>query len=65
METERRHEAEAKRLIEAIRKLASSEEASDNFESYLSAHFGAWLEKWANTPEGMAEEFESFANMYE
>ena len=53
----------AKALIEAIKKMASNEECLDNFESYLSHHFDKWYEKYANTPEGLVYEFESFADV--
>ena len=60
---ERRYEKEAAQVAEYIKTLASRPEALDNFECYLSHHFSAWLEKWANTPETMACELREFANM--
>lgn len=53
----------AKALIEAIKKMASNEGCLDNFESYLSHCFDKWYEKYANTPEGLVYEFESFADI--
>ena len=55
----------ARRLCEAIRKLAESPAALDNFESYLSYHFGGWFDKWANYPRGLVDELERFAAMYD
>jgi len=53
----------ARKLCDAIRKFADSPEALDNFESYLSYHFAAWLKRFANNPQAIAGEFEHFANM--
>ena len=61
MENENRQNAE--RLVMAIKRLANNPEALDNFESYLSRHFDKWLATWVTTPEGMASEFEMFAEM--
>jgi len=54
----------ARRFAQAISAMAEDEDALNNFECYLSHHFKAWLEKFANTPEGITEEFETFASMY-
>lgn len=48
---------------EAIQKLASDEDHLNNFISYLTQHFPEWLQKFANTPEGLVSEFREFANM--
>lgn len=58
-----KHEAAAAQFCEAIRTIASKPENLDNLECYLSHHFAAWLEKFANTPEGIASEMREFANM--
>lgn len=63
MKESRPYEKEARIVAEAIRTLAKDEEALDNFEYYLSRHFAAWLEKFANTPCGMASELNSFAHI--
>ncbi len=60
---ERKHEKAAAQFCEYIRILASKPENLENLEYYLSRHFAAWLEKYANTPEGMAAEMREFANM--
>ena len=60
---ERKHEQEAKNFCEAIRIFAEHPERVDNFESYLSFHFKAWLEEYANTPEKIAAEMLHFANI--
>ena len=35
----------------------------DNLEYYLENHFDVWMEKYAHTPEGLAHEMKSFAEM--
>jgi hypothetical protein len=54
---------QAKIFIKAIKTIAQNENNLENFESYLSQHFGAWLKKFANTPEGVAYEVKQFAEM--
>lgn len=56
-------EEEAITMCKAIKKLAENESALFNFECYLSHHFGAWLEQYANTPGNIASEFEHFSNI--
>lgn len=58
----RPYEAEARHVCEAIRQFREHPERLDNFEIYLSHHFGEWLQKWANTPACMAEEFDKFSH---
>lgn len=61
-----RKETQAKAVadfINAIKTIASKPENLDNLESYLSYHFAEWLEKFANTPEGIAAEMREFAEM--
>lgn len=60
---ERQYEEEARQFCAAIKKLAANESALDNFESYLSMHFDIWLTKYANTPEAIVDELESFAKI--
>ena len=50
-------------FIQAIKDLASKPENLENLNSYLSFHFSTWLEKWASTPEGLAEELKMFSTM--
>lgn len=52
-------------FVNAIRALNDSPAALDNLESYLSWCFTEWLEKYANTPEGIANELKNFSEMYE
>lgn len=59
----RKYENEAKVFAEAIRAFAKNEDALDNFECYLSSHFDTWLQKFADTPEGISEELNSFAHI--
>ena len=60
---EKKHEQSAKMLCDAIRAFGQNPEALDNFEAYLSIHFSVWLEKFANTPESIATEFEQFSKI--
>ena len=53
----------AKVFVEAIKTMASKPDNLDNFESYLSYHFDIWMEKWANSPEGLTSEVKHFAEM--
>ena len=50
-------------FTQAIKDLASKSENLENFNSYLCYHFPEWLEMYANTPEGLAEELKMFAEM--
>ena len=50
-------------FTQAIRDLASKPENLENLNSYLCYHFQKWLEMYANTPEGLAEEMKNFATM--
>ena len=50
-------------FTQAIKDLASKPENLETLNSYLCYHFPKWLEKWANTPEGLAEEMKNFANL--
>lgn len=50
-------------FVEAIKRLAENPQNLENLESYLSWHFPEWLERYANTPEKIATEMLSFANM--
>ena len=53
----------AKVFIEAIKTIAEKPDNLDNLEGYLECHFDVWMEKFANTPEGLAYEIKSFAEM--
>ena len=57
------HAKEAADFVNAIKIIANKPENLDNLESYLSYHFAEWLEKFANTPEGIAAEMREFAEM--
>ena len=60
---ERQYQEQAAAFCNAIRELAQNEFALDNLESYLSQHFAAWLEKYANTPEWLARELKEFVSI--
>ena len=54
---------EAAQFCEYIRTIANKPDNLDNLQSYLSAHFGEWIAKYANTPQNMAAEMREFAEM--
>ena len=58
-----RTEKAAEDFCQSIKVLASKPENLANLESYLIYHFQEWLERYANTPEGIAAEMKEFANM--
>lgn len=53
----------AKELIKTIKEIVSKPDNLDNFENYLSQHFDVWMEKFANSPEGLVSEMKQFAEM--
>ena len=59
----KKYEEQAKEFIEAIKTMASRESALNNFQCYLESHFAVWLEKYANTPDGITAELKAFAEM--
>ena len=59
----KKYTVEAVQFCDAIRELANKPENLQNLESYLEYHFETWLEKYANTPDGMAAEISEFAKM--
>ena len=59
----KKYTIEAAQFCNAIRELANKPENLQNLESYLEYHFETWLEKYANTPDGMAAEMSEFARM--
>ena len=56
-------EISAQKVADAIRAFADHPERIENFESYLSQHFQAWLERFGQTPEDLSDELLSFATM--
>lgn len=58
------YEQDAARFVEAIKALASNDTALENLECYLSHHFAVWLEKFANTPQGISEEMKEFSTIH-
>lgn len=63
--TERRYESKAAELINAISKLASSEDALENFESYVSVHGDSWFSKYVKDLDSLISELDSFADITE
>lgn len=59
----REYEKEAALFIESIKTIAQKENNLENLEHYLSIHFDAWMQKFANTPEGITAELKAFASM--
>ena len=59
----RQHEQTAKQFCEALQTIAGKPENLENFKLYLSMHFSEWLDRWANTPEAITSELQSFAEM--
>ena len=55
------NELYAKSFINAIKELASDTKKLANLESYLSKHFDIWMERYANTAEGIIYELKGFA----
>ena len=54
---------EAVRFCNAIQALAANPDALENLNGYLSIHFSAWMEKYANCPENISGELERFARI--
>lgn len=59
----RQYEKAAREFVTAIKEIANKETNLENFESYLSNHFVAWMDKFANTPDGIVSELKQFAGM--
>lgn len=59
----RKCEKQATQFCEAIRTLANKPENLNNLESYLTYNFDKWIKIWANSPENIAAEMKSFAEM--
>lgn len=58
-----RYEEAAHVFCEAIKDIAGRPENLANLESYLTYNFPQWLQKFANTPVGIASEMQAFASM--
>ena len=56
-------EQTAKLFCEALQTIAGKPQNLENLEHYLSIHFCEWLNKFANTPEGITAELKNFAEM--
>ena len=56
-------EQTAKQFCEALQTIAGKPQNLENLEYYLSIHFSEWLNKFANTPEGITAELKQFAEM--
>lgn len=63
--TERRYTDKAARLVNAITRLATSDYALDNFESYVAQHGDEWYKKYAYDLDGLISELEQFSDISE
>lgn len=61
----RKFEEQADRLCDAIKYMADDNNALENFNSYLSYHFDAWLQYVNNNVENFVSEVEQFAHIYD
>ena len=59
----RPYEQLASEFISAIKAIANNLDNLENFESYLSLHFGEWMIKYAGDPEGITSELKIFAGI--
>ena len=57
------HAQNAAEFVKAIKTIAGKPQNLENLEHYLSIHFPEWLNKFANTPEGITAELKQFAEM--
>lgn len=63
---DRKFEEQADRLCNAIKHMTNDDNALENFNSYLSYHFDAWLNQYVNNDvESFVSEVENFAHMYD
>lgn len=53
----------AKIFCDAIRTMSQKPDNINNLESYLNYHFENWLKVYGNSPENLAMEIKSFAEM--
>ena len=60
---ENKFDYESKIVVDSIKELCENPESLENFQCYLAMHFDIWLEKYAFTPDRMAEEFKMFASI--
>ena len=58
-----KYEKIAHEFIKAIKTISEKPQNLENLEIYLSYHFPAWLEKFANTPEQITAELQAFSEM--
>ena len=59
----KKYTVEAAQFCNAIRELANKPENLQNLESYLEWHFDKWLEKYASTPDCIAAQLSTYAQM--
>lgn len=50
-------------FTESIKRLAENPARLDNLNSYLTYHFDNWVEKFANTAEGLTSEIKCFSEI--
>lgn len=59
----RKHEELAARFCAAMKKMCDNSGSLENFQNYLSWHFDVWMQEYANDPEGLTHELETFAEI--
>ena len=59
----RKHAQNAAEFVKAIKIISEKPQNLENLENYLSVHFSEWLNKFANTPEGITAELKQFSEM--
>lgn len=59
----RENEMNAQKFCDAIRLMAKKPDNINNLENYLTEHFDIWLKCYGNSPEGIAMEMKTFAEM--
>lgn len=53
----------AETMQKAFSNFIEHPERIENFISYLENHFSAWVQKYANNPNGIANEFLTFSEI--
>ena len=56
-------EQTAKQFCEALQAIAGKPQNLENLDHYLAILFSEWLNKFANTPEGITAELKQFSEM--
>ena len=57
------NERNAQTVKEALENFSNHPERIENFIFYLSQHFESWINTYASTPDGIAEELKRFSEL--